>query len=396
MKKLELSPPSKEELPVLGELCAKTFSGNRYYENKELFTNAYVNNSHYDWNTSRVGRIDGEIVTHCGVFDYEMRIGTTTVRTAGIGAVLTVPSVQKKGYMYTTFNAMLDAAYDAGYDMSVLMGIANFYHKFGYTRAWSDYSYCVHISDLPEEKYTGKLRTFTPCHDTRIARFYNRHTRNFTGYARRPTYKARRRDLFGYMLVDSANRLKAYACFREQNKELHCVEAVGDTSQLLRMTAHVMRKKVYRHVHFKSVHYNSLLLQEIRKGNVVVTTHYYKNAEALMRIISLEKTFQAILPELQKRLDNSIASQWDGTLTVSYNKENITLVSGKGRLNVQPGITKGPRIKGKDALAQLVLGTTSVHELCATGAVSATKEAAAIAEILFPEQHPCLSFRDYF
>ena len=43
-----------------------------------------IAHSHYDWQTSRIGTMDGDVVTHAGIYDLSMRIGSATVRTGGI------------------------------------------------------------------------------------------------------------------------------------------------------------------------------------------------------------------------------------------------------------------------------------------------------------------------
>jgi predicted acetyltransferase len=97
------------------ELCAKTFGS--YFDRRKDLRNWYLLNSHYDWKTSAIGLIDGQIVTHYGVWDYQMRIGSAVVRCGGIGSVATHGDFRKQGLMAQTIPASLQAMRRAGYDL---------------------------------------------------------------------------------------------------------------------------------------------------------------------------------------------------------------------------------------------------------------------------------------
>ena len=79
-----IAPEQTKHAEELIELMGKVFSHMGYYEFTEYCRKAYINHSHYDWETSRIGILGGRIVTHVGVWDYDMRIGGARVRVAGV------------------------------------------------------------------------------------------------------------------------------------------------------------------------------------------------------------------------------------------------------------------------------------------------------------------------
>lgn len=396
MPAISLSSPTAADLPALAELCAKTFPSHRYFDNEAYFRDRYLQNSHYDRRASLVGRIDDALVTHCGVFDYDMYIGAARVRTAGIGAVLTRYDVRGKGYMQQTFSAMCEGLVAQGYAMSVLFGIEDYYDRYGYTRAWPMTTYEAHIQHMPHDVPRGAVRTCRPKDLTRLDRFYNRHTHGYTGYARRPTYRTWPRDVVGYMVCDAAGHLKAYALFMLSHDTLQCIEAIGNVDELLRLCARVMRQKTFRTLSFVKLHYTSPLAQRLRAGSVKEKIVYHENGEAMAKIVSLAAVLDACLPVLRERLETSAARQWRGSLTLTYHTESVTLVRKRGDLVCEHRARSGPCISGEAPLAQLILGTTSLEELCATGMLTADAEARAIGSILFPRQHPCLAHKDFY
>ena len=147
-----IAPDRSTHANAILDLTSKVFSGwIDYFKFRDRWKNR-ICYGHYDWNCSRIGIIDGQIVTHFGVWDYEMRIGAARVRTGGIGVVATHADFRKKGLMVSTTKSSIEAMRDTGYDMTMLFGIDDYYDRYGYVRAWSDESYIVRTEDLPKAK----------------------------------------------------------------------------------------------------------------------------------------------------------------------------------------------------------------------------------------------------
>ncbi len=53
-----------------------------------------MSQSHLDWTTSRIGCLDGEVVSVFGVYDISMRIGIARMRAAGFNLDATHPDHQ--------------------------------------------------------------------------------------------------------------------------------------------------------------------------------------------------------------------------------------------------------------------------------------------------------------
>jgi predicted N-acetyltransferase YhbS len=134
-----VSPVPRKHIEGILDLTAKAFGGpGSYYESVRNWRSDLLSNSDpYDWEASAVGLIDGRVLTHWAVMDYNMRIGRARVRVAGIGSVATHGDYRRRGLMAKTATASINRLRDHGYDLSILFGIDDFYHRFGYVRAWS-------------------------------------------------------------------------------------------------------------------------------------------------------------------------------------------------------------------------------------------------------------------
>lgn len=116
-----IAPDPQQHGNEVVELCAKTF--NPYFDRRKDLKNWYLLNSHYDWKTSAIGLMDAQIVTHYGVWDYQMRIGSAVVRCGGIGTVATHDDFRKQGLMGQTIPVSLRAMRQAGYDATRLVPV---------------------------------------------------------------------------------------------------------------------------------------------------------------------------------------------------------------------------------------------------------------------------------
>lgn len=80
--------------------------------------------------TLQVG--DDDSASRLNVLEKPMRIGEATVRFGGIAGVGTRPKYRLKGYASRVMDASTRLMTERGYDMGVLFGIGDFYHRFGY------------------------------------------------------------------------------------------------------------------------------------------------------------------------------------------------------------------------------------------------------------------------
>ena len=106
---LQITRPKKHQLDEICDLLGKVFSHHGYYTFRNYCRDDYIRHSHYDWNASRIGLHDGKIVSHYGVWNYQMRIGSALVKCGGIGAVGTDGDFLKRGVMSQTIEGSLSA-----------------------------------------------------------------------------------------------------------------------------------------------------------------------------------------------------------------------------------------------------------------------------------------------
>ena len=84
-----------------------------------------------------------EWVSSLGLIEYQMRFGSAYLKMGGIRAVGTREAHRNKGYSRRVMEAAITFMTENGFDVSMLFGISNFYHKFGYATVipeiWIDF-----------------------------------------------------------------------------------------------------------------------------------------------------------------------------------------------------------------------------------------------------------------
>jgi predicted N-acetyltransferase YhbS len=383
------------------DLIAKVFSHSGYFTFRAYLKDGYVGHSHYDWAASRIGLLDGAIVSHYGVWDYQTRIGRgAQLRTGGIGVVATDGGYRKRGFMEQTAAASVAAMRELGYDISILFGIENFYHRFGYTRAWAEVRYSLSADDLPKDRPRGVVMDLPATPGPRLARLHNKCFADVTGTAVRPTYSALhypgRRDLACRGWGPRAGSPAGYVYYWIDRQTLMCVEACGDAEQALRVVGQAAREAHCPHVAFDALPETSDLARRLRRGNVERHLRYRRCGSAMICTISLASALQKMAGELSRRLADSPLANWKGSLQVSDRRDRVRLEIDGGVSVCRDRGRAAHRIEGGDAIASLLIGTDEPLETAAACGIKLHGQAARLLAVLFPAQHPMLHEADRY
>jgi len=392
---LELIAPDKKKHAVkLYDLIGKVFSGSGgYYRFRDLCRTNYIGRSHYDWETSRIGILDGTIVTHYGVWGYGMRIGSGVVRCAGVGAVATSADHRKRGFMKETALASMAAMREAGYDMSILFGIRDFYDKYGYVRAWSRISDTVNVGRLGKERPSHRVLKMSNLAREDVREIYTREHARLTGTAVRPTYLSPGGAWCrwgGWRWVDRRGRTLGYVTGQAKDREFECYEVGGDADEALRVLVMLARRHGCREVKFVDVHEKTPIIRKVRRGDCTTTVNRHKNGGPMMCTINLESSLRKMCRELSRRLRQSPLANWRGKLVVADSRDKVTLAITGGRVTVaKPAKTKHA-IRGSDEIVQLLIGTQEPEETVDAAGMRLRGDARKLLPVLFPDECPRL------
>jgi hypothetical protein len=333
-----------------------------------------------------------------------MRIGRCAVRVGGVGAVGTHGDYRKRGLMLRTGRASIEAMRRLGYDMTLLFGIKDFYHRFGYVRAWPETGFYVATGDLP--KAGGlRLRKLALVHRDDLDRLYNRQNAGLTGTAIRPTF-SRRSGLWGeegFLWTDRRGRAKGYVVVMPERgpaPKLFVLDSAGDSDEVLAAAGILARRKAVQEVRFGNVHLLGELARRLKVGQARLELNYRRNGGPMIRAVNLRTCLGRIAPELSRRLRASALAGWRGRLLVADPRDAVVLDVGRGRVTLAPEAA-APRtpvarhcVRGGQEIVQLLIGADEPLETVRIGAMKLSGDAPALVEALFPRQYPMLAGAD--
>ena len=162
-------------------------------------------------------------------------MGRARLRTGGVGIVMTHDRYGEQGLNARTFQASLQAMAELGYDYSMLFGISDYYHRFGYqAKAW------------PERKVYALRRPAGCAAGTSPGRSARRrgHVRPGRGHGhlqsrqRRPSRHGREAHRLArsplsanlpacHSLTDSQGRIVGYVICQKEGQDLSVLEVGG-------------------------------------------------------------------------------------------------------------------------------------------------------------------------
>lgn len=293
--------------------------------------------------------LKNELVSSLDVSDCLINIGKTAVKAAGVGEVKTNEKHRNKGYMKILMNDTLQYMNDNNYDVSILIGLPNFYHKYGYRVCIPTYKLILDIDfigkiDIPDfDDYN--FREIEVIDYENILRLYNEHARGisctlvrerdkFWGFNRGSDWFTFTEDL---LMEDQDGNLLGYVVMDKSDTQMNIVELEAVNTKyyfhILKKLKQISRAKKCEDLHFflPEDHYFMGFLQRF---GCTVHTRYPQNGMGMLRITDLQNFFLRIFPELEKRTKHIFRRGYNsdlkiitdiGTICLKYNNEKLTI-----------------------------------------------------------------------
>jgi GNAT superfamily N-acetyltransferase len=397
-----VAPDRDKHHGELIDLVSKVFStGRGYFAFRDYCLAGYIDGSHYDWQAGRVGFIDGQMVTHFGIWDYRMRVGGASVRCGGVGLVATHADFRKRGLMDATARASMCAMRELGYDMSVLFGIDNYYDRFGFVRAWGEDTYTVAVVDVEQGAAKGPLSRFVYENRPDIDKLCNRYNTRLTGTAVRPTYGRHYLKAYTGYLWPRRGSAEGFVIVKRDGTTLEVADHAGEPSAVLAALGRLAGKMSCSELRFIHLHRRSPLCKLIRMGNCRCQTQLRKCGRAMVAVVNLSGTLSKLAGEFSMRLKASRLADWRGQLLIDGRDQQAVLDIDRVRVNVMPSANIASRqcknaIRGGNEIAQLLIGADEPEAIFESSGTKVSGAARELAGIILPAQDPMLGRWDGF
>jgi hypothetical protein len=229
------------------------------------------------------------------------------------------------------------------------------------------------------------------------AALYNRENANLTGTAVRPTFP------LGNPFVETDaylwkqnGEVTGFVLVGRTGTPFDVRSWAGDPEVILGVVKRLAMERGVSTVRFQRIHYLSKLSRFLRRQNCELKSEYRSSGGPMVRMISLERFVTRLRPELEDRLKKSHLSAWRGDVLLESGDEAVTLRIDHAKIEIAAAGSAPNSISGGEAVAQLLFGTDDPSETVDDGGIQLRGQARVLVPVLFPNEHPALSFWDRF
>ncbi|MFT5365589.1 MAG: putative acetyltransferase [Candidatus Latescibacterota bacterium] len=347
---------------------------------------------------------DDDNASRLWIVEKTMRIGSTKVKFGGIAGVGTKQEHRMKGYASVVLDASTELMQERGYDMGMLYGIRNFYHRFGYGVVFPVPRLFVKTENLLCAESVLKVRAMIKTDGAAVLKLYNRlnTTRNATVV--RPTKWSYFELSPGFkkpgkavVAEDSRGRIQGYAtwCARDEQflvSEIGCTGAVAFAALAKALGQRAKRAGVDQVIFDLPADdpFIDLCVPYGCERRIV----YPNNSDAMGRIIHLRPLMEKLVPEFSKRVTDAGYVGQD-VLNIETDIGSVGLGVHRGRVRVTDGDKSNVKIP-QLILTQLVMGYRDIDDVMGETGVRSPKKALPLLRVLFPKRDGYMWWSDRF
>ena len=357
---------------------------------------------------------DEEMVSQLGLREYQMRFGSAQLKMGGLDGVSTKEEHRNKGYSRRVTEHTIAFMDENGFDVSMLFGIPNFYHKFGYATVIPETYVEFNTKDVPAVDPTYQIRKFQTEDAPKVVKLYSENNAERTGTPLRTELGWKEFTNRGgivpdpYVVLNEAGEVIGYfVCNRDNTK----IDAI-DRNCILFDIGFQDRTIFETIVHFlaHSVNYPSAERIQCaipadhpfaifcRRYGCWTNTYTPKDHMGMMRIINQSSTLKKITGELEKRLRRSAhLSEWSGKILISTDLGQDCLEIDQGNVAYTDSQANAFHLEmPQDKLIQLMMGRRSIEDVAVEPDVWVNVGIIPVLDTLFPLGHPHVWWSDRF
>ena len=391
-----------DELRFANDLMAKIHDRD-YFEASHWLETFGAGYPGYRTGHTRIALVQGEVAGALRLTTDTIRIGEARLKMGGFGWVTTAPNHRHCGIAREMLRDTMAYMRDNQYHVSMLFGIPNFYHRFGFTTTLIEHTASVDVLEASTVPHTAyRVREGKPSDIAAIQKMHNLHESDVAcSLVRSAAHVTNRWERWKPVRVvtDENGKLTGYFLPRRTPDALDVVE-VGVTdwkacAALLHACAAFALEESTSRIRFQAPPGHPLvrfLLQFKSRHETRIT----RDEGGMMAFVNLPETLESLIPEWESLLLTSAAREIRAEVTIVVDKVAHRIRAHRGALNIATasGANK-VSLSGSD-LMHLITGYRHFKDIFDSQRRIITPEGRALLETLFPKRTPYVWPIDHF
>lgn len=348
-------------------------------------------------------------IGHLFVIDRQIRIGAATLCCGGIGGVETRPEFRMKGHMRKLLDENNDYMRAQGYDISILFGIRDFYHKFGYAPIMPDYRLVLETRNAEAApRHDGyQLRPFEPTDAAAVLNIHQatnmlspgmvvRDPAHFSGFSMGSGFGVGAQAV---VILDARQQIVGYAVYDQKPREVTVVEVGATSPRLFDVLLHHFAEMAIK---FRCEHLQFVLPPDhpfaayCRRYGATLTVTYPRCEGGMARIMNQQATLEKLQPEFAARVQNSPFADRQVAVALETELGRTVITTGSPVRVSADGPAQDTVRLPQSVLMQLLVGYRPASDALLDERVDGAPEAVELLATLFPTRWPYMWWPDRF
>ncbi len=352
----------------------------------------------------RIAIYNGKVISALRITTDTIRIGEARLKMGGIGWVSTDGYFRNKGIASKVIQNAIQYMQNNAYHVSMLFGIPNFYHRFGFATALPEYYTNIATREvLTIDVPSYKIRKMRPSDIILLWKIHNRNDEEVAcSLIRTQAHFAVKWKEWerGKTILDMNGKVLGYFLPQIGNKDALLIQEVGSTDvETSKVVLHAIGKYAEKErlgkIQIASPPSHPLIRLLINHYSVQ-ETHYKRNEGGMMAVVNEEETLECMIPEWEKLLQEKAFVKQDDEVTLIISGVPYCLHYRKGSISIIKKLGKNKLSVDRGQLAQLIAGYIYVSDVLERKRFSISTSAREFLSIIFPKRFPYVWQMDRF
>lgn len=391
-----------DDTTLAQDLIAKTFGPNYYAVTRRL-DSLMAGYPGFHREHTRVAYKQGQIAGAMRITTDTIRIGEARLKMGGLGWIAVAEPFRGQGVATALIEDALAYMRAHNYHVSMLFGVVELYHKFGFTTMLSDFLTSVDVLEAETANHRPyKVRPGKPGDIRAIQKLHNAGENDVAcSIVRSAAHLTNQWERWKpvRVITDNQGKVQAYFLPRPRRDGL-LVEELGLASHdacgaLLHACAQLALEEHAPQIRFAAPPCHTFL-QYLLQYESKYEMHVKRNRDGMMAVINLEETLESMIPEWEHGLARSALSRERAEVTLLIDRKPYRIRANRGAIDITPGSADNKMSMTTAEFVQLLSGYRYLDEILLGRRRILNATAKALLHVLFPKRIPFVWPVDHF